>query len=331
MDDLNKSPYDKLVLFVSGHFKDFRFKNKNPEIAEHDTEFLDSVITTVLSCYSNPKDLRGLEANPDVNECLDHLMADAFYRSKYDQSMTGYILREKRKAPVFKGVRYWKSRLKDLLFNRLRSTDKENLINSVIHLLIFSMEKFIEPTSPRWESWINARKSRIPTYEQLVFNGIVPNVQLKKYDNLFYQSEKDKMLSDGLYAIETKIREERRKAVSLQDLDRLTRWGSSTKETIKQSSLSLAMDVKTKRLNAATATKGDRQFKTIMKMYSQDSGRGEYFTPFMITTDGLNYSVSEMRSRVKAVDDKGHYAFDSTNMTDNVLIACGQEYARLVS
>jgi hypothetical protein len=329
------SSYDTLVALVSGD-KESSFCQSEVAVEEKDQIIINDLNVNVGLMLKEPYDIYATDSSLSaVYQDLDYLIANVFYEKKYGTPLLGYIQRDKKRPPLYHGPHFYKKRAISNLASMMSSTDKRALANSTLRLILELITRNVDPTTSRWEKWISQRKSRIPTYEQLVFAGISPDLKLKKYKSLFYQSEWDKLALTGIENLESEISEVQRKAVTYEDLDQLLRWSKETKEKLKDSLCRKALLVKKKRLTIASQLRGGKKMlDDIVKNGIQNEGEKTYFAPFFIVCENLNFSDAEMFSRIKSLEDNRHFFFKEFEEAQNIprlISASGIEFAKAIS
>jgi hypothetical protein len=326
------TPYDGLVaLNVESEASKFTVM-KDITISNKDQDIIELLTLHIKRLEQQPFDLMAVDSSlSPAFESLDYMIANLYYQKKYGQPLLGPILREKKKPPKYLGPHAYHRHLVNYLARTFSSTDPKALAATVVRLLMASFK--MAPDRPAWTKWIQSRKSRVPTYEQLVHAGVAPDMKLKRYRSLFYQTEWDKFSSEGLIDLEADISEKQRTAVTQQGLDSLIDWAKITKNRLDKSVLAKANLVKQKRLTVATRSRNARTLESIVKEGILTPSQATYFSPFYIVTDGLNVSEGELLSRVKAVDNLGHYAFDMADDTGipHTAKSAGIEYCKTIS
>jgi hypothetical protein len=304
------------------------------KIEPKDQVLIEHVTLHVLKVNETPYDLYSLDTtHSEFYQNFDYVLANLYYQKLHGKMLLGYIKKERKKSPVYYGPNYYRKRAIDYLAKQFTSTDKYALANTIVRLIEAAMLKVIAPQVPRWETWISSRKSRVPTYEQLIHVGIAPDLKLKKYRTLFFQTEWDRFTSENLIKFENEISEKQRQVVSAKNLLSLINWAENMKSELEGSASSKALLVKQKRLTLASRLKTkDKTLSTLAKEGTQFSTDRIYFTPFFIVASGKNFTEGEMLSRVKPVDNEGHVAFDNTdNLVPSALNAAGIEYCKAIS
>jgi hypothetical protein len=328
-----RSPYDMLVAAVAPDQGSSFCEMEGIELQRQDQLLIEELLLHTQKLDKQPFDLAAVDsAHSAAYQNLDSIIANLFYKKKYGTPLLGFILRERKKPPKYYGPNYYHKCLVGYLQKTFTSADSYALANTVARLLEAAIDKKIDVESPRWTGWISARNSRIPTYEQLVHIGISPELKLKKYRTLFFQSEWDHLNSEKLLALETEISEQQRTAVGPKNLDELIRWSKKMKEELSKSSATRALLIKQKRLTLASRLRGAKTLDSVVKEGIQNSSEASYFTPFFIVANGENFSEGELLSRVVAVDENGHYAFrNDDKVVPSRLQSAGMDYSKIIS
>lgn len=334
-DDFTKFPYDTLVAAVTNEGEGSFCKSEIP-VEDKDQLIVKELMLNVGKMRESPYDIYAVDSSLSaIYQALDYVIANSYYEKKYKNPLLGFILREKKKPPKYLGPHYYKKIAIDTLSRVLSSTDKKALATTTIRLLIELINKYIDPNTPRWQKWIASRKTRTPTYEQLVYAGISPDLKLKKYKSIFYQSEWDKLSQSGIDKLENEISEEQRKSVTPEALDHLIEWSGTTKERLQTSLCKKALLVRKKRLTVASRLRsGKRMLDDIVKVGIQNEGEKTYFAPFLIVSDGFNFSDAELFSKIKSVKNEKHFFFDEFEESVQaplLITAAGLEFAKAIS
>jgi hypothetical protein len=326
------TPYDGLIaLNVKSEESSFTVMDK-VTINDQDQLVIEELTLLIKKLELEQIDLFAVDSplSPAL-EKFDAIISNLYYKKRYGMPLLGPILREKRKPPKYLGPHMYEKYIVDYLSKVFKSPESRILANTVVRLLLAPFE--LDPEDARWQRWIAARGNRTPTYEQLVFAGVSPDLKLKKYRTLFYQTEWDRFSLDGLVDLEAEIAEKQRTAVTPRELDNLIGWSKKTKTVLAKTVLEKANTVKQKRLNIASTRRNAKSLAGIVKEGSLSSSQEIYFTPFFIVTTGLNVSDGELLSRVKPVDDQQHFAFDErdADQIPRAAVAAGIEYCKAIS
>uniref|UniRef100_A0AB39JEL4 Coat protein n=1 Tax=Phytophthora cinnamomi ormycovirus 3-5 TaxID=3239322 RepID=A0AB39JEL4_9VIRU len=326
------TPYDGLIaLNVESEKSSFTVMDK-VTVSDQDQQIIEQLTLLIKKLELEQIDLYAVDhVLSPVLEKFDFVISNLYYKKRYGTPLLGPILRDKKKPPKYLGPHWYEKYIVDYLSKVFRSPESRILASTVVRLLLAQFQ--IDPEDARWQRWIAARNSRTPTYEQLVFAGVSPDLKLKKYRTLFYQTEWDRFSQDGLVDLETDISAKQRTAVIPRELDHLIGWSKDTKTALSKTVVDRANLVKQKRLNVASTRRNAKSLEGIVKEGSLITSQEVYFTPFYIVTTGLNVSDGELLSRVKAVDKDQHYAFDEhgAELLPRAAVAAGIEYCKAIS
>jgi len=296
------TPYDRLVASVIKDDDTACFTvMPNNTVDERDQLVIKELSEYVGRLKYEPLDLQAIDSSlAPIFANFDFIVANCYYQSLYGIRPIGHFHREKKKSPVYRGPNAYYTSAVVHLERILHSPDKRILASSIVRLLIAMIEMRVDFGKRIWTSWISSRKSRIPTYEQLVFAGIAPDLKLKRFRTLFYQSEWDTLSREGIIDLETQISTKRRESVTVESIGPLLKWAEETKRILNESSLIEVAEVKQKRLNVAKGLKSShRKLEHIVREGSRSETDRTYFTPFPIVTKKENFSVAECLSFVK--------------------------------
>jgi hypothetical protein len=327
------TPYDGLIALNVKSPEESAFTVMDKiTIDDQDQQVIDMLTLLIKKLELQQIDLFAVDSPlSPVLEKFDSIIANLYYKQRYGVPLLGIILREKKKPPKYLGPHAYHKYIVDYLARLFKSVESRILANTVVRLLLNSFT--MDSDDEKWQKWVSSRSSRTPTYEQLVFAGISPDLKLKKYRTLFFQTEWDRFSSDGLIDLETDISEKQRTAVTPRGLDTLIEWSKNTRNVLHKTVIEKANLVKQKRLNIASTRRNAKSLEGIVKEGSLITSQEVYFTPFYIVTTGLNISDGELLSRVKAVDNLEHFAFDErdADQIPRAALAAGIEYCKAIS
>jgi len=274
-DDLSEDPWNATIGVLTHGRKDTRLEHFQVDRTPSDCE-LSSRVGVFIECLKSNRTIRQFWTDSSNLSSVMKLMfstaASEFWsnRLKFDPLVSSsqvYITREKNesKAKFSKRYRQFMSlrvnRYHNLLAKVLEDTfthkHRREEALSLVHLIRTTVKEL--PSDSQLGKDIRSVPKMIPTVDMLRRLGKLPDLSIKEFNSMFYQSEWNIIKSSRLYKEEEALKKLLKEAISFDKVEGFLDTLTKMRESIAEDALSsVIVKVKKKRLMYASWWKSNQ-------------------------------------------------------------------------
>jgi len=215
----------------------------------------------------------------------------------------------------------YKQLLKEELLKLNKGPNSDRMANAFVYLIESAFLYKHHTGSQKWalENIIKKHKKFTPSLAMLGVNGLLPDVKIRKYKDLFLPSEWEIISSETvIYKAEAELHEMMRKAITHNNLLAFLKKVEAIAADVKREDVSdLVRQLRRDRLRFAGELKESSKKKSTFRLGLEISNNlenrkiREAFNPFRIgfSAGRLKVTPSELMSYVVLDDGKSYYTF----------------------
>jgi hypothetical protein len=214
--------------------------------------------------------------------------------------------------------------------------------NALVHALSLLMKNVIKENPEKWTKILNSKKAFKPSREALKASGIIPDLNIRQYTNLFSPLEMEEIKQTGLLTKEDELRQLSSRLTTVESIMGFIIMCDKMKLDIKDSRILTAIkEIRSARLSVCSDLKREQRSKTALNMW--DAVSKEYSRPKVrsafapgsihIASGTLEaYSSANISSWIKWNPNEKSYGLDVDPSRENALaIRIATEYIQLMS